>query len=322
MGDNSIFGKINQIKDNKAESVEVNKQKMYQEVRLEIEELKKNKQSYLDLYEKIQSQKEELSTNHVEYKNALKEVLAVFENEEASTILADQGVGGVKDLLNNHSDTDEAKNLQASEISIKENIANLKKMKADVINMFNIENPDYQSLKGVMGFLQIRVDTIDREIFDKSIDTPEGRDSWLVRYPTGAFHKETDFEKNIKENKEPKLREIYHELGDNIDSAFVETIKEYKPNNSNEAISLGDDYREGTHIISRGSIGVENNVINFHFGGGYSSLDYEIIQNNQGKLFFSRKDDYKALLNKGFLEIFNKKLHQIDENFKSKIENI
>lgn len=322
MGENSIFNKINEIKNEKLESKKLDKEQIYQDVRAEIEELKQKKQQYLNLYEKINSKKEEFSTNHEIYHKALEEALAIFENEEAKAILAEQGVEGVKGLLSKHADTDEAKNLNASESLVKENIENLKKMKAEIIEMFNIKNPDYKSLRGVISAISHRADAIDGEIFDNSIDTPEGRESWPLYYPTGMFHKETNLEKDIKENKTPKLRGIYHDLGDRIDSAFLEAIKEYKPVNPNDAVLMDADYKEGRHIISRKPIGVEDNKITFHFGGGYSSLKYEIVQNNQGQLFFSRKDDYKALLSRDFLKIFNKKLHQIDENFKSIAESI
>lgn len=322
MENNSIFNKLNQIKEEKAESKVVNKEQMHQEVLLEIEELKQKKQEYLDLYEKITSEKAELFANHEEYKKALEGVLAVFENEEAKALLAEQGVDGVQGLLREHPDTDEAKNLVTADASVKENLAKLKELKAEVIEKFNIKNSDFKSLRGVASFVHMSADEIDRKIFEKSIDTVEGRVSWPVSYPTGAWHKETKLEKDIKESKEPKIREIYHELGDRIDVAFLDTIQEYKPTDPRDTLTMGTEYKEGRHVISRSSIRVEDNTITFHFGGGYSSLEYTIKQNDQGQLFFSRKDEYKALLPNDFLQLFNKKLRQVDDSFKSVAENI
>jgi hypothetical protein len=322
MENNSIFNKLNQVKEEKAESKEVNKEQMHQEVLLEIEELKQKKQEYLDLYEKITSEKAELSANHEEYKKALEGVLAVFENEEAKALLAEQGVDGVQSLLREHPDTDEAKNLVATDASVKENLAKLKELKAEIIEKLDIQNPEYKTLNKVAAPLSWAADSIDREIFQKSIDTVEGRISWPVSYPTGIWHKENKFEKEIKENKEPKIREIYHELGDKIDTAFIEAIKEYEATEGHEELRPSSTYKEGRHIFSRGPIVIDTNLITFYFGSGYSQLEYRIKENDQGNLSFSRIDNFKALLPQELIDIFNKKLRQVDDSFKSVAENI
>lgn len=323
MENNSIFNKLNQIKEERAESKEVNKDQMHQEVSLEIEELKQKRQEYLDLYEKITSQRTELSTNRKAYKKALEEVLAVFENEEAKALLAEQGVDGVQSLLSEHPDTDEAKNLVTTDVSVKENLANLKELKAEIIEKLGIEDPEDKVLKKAVSELHWAAERIGPEIFQKSVDTVEGRLSWPVSYPTGVWHEETKFEKDIKENKEPKLREIYHELGDRIDDAFIEAVKEYEAIDGHEELRTSPTYKEGRHIFQRSQIVINKNLISFYFNpGSYSQLTYEIKSNEQGQLSFSRKDNYKSLLPRELLDIFNEKLRQIDDSYKSVAENI
>lgn len=321
MENRSFFDKAEQMKGQKAESQESAKEQMYTEVRSEIIETENKRRQYLDLYEKVKAQKDEFSTNREEYKKALKEVLAIFENEEAKNLLQEQGVERVKDFLLEHSDTHEAEKLATSNSLVEENLQSLKDMKAEILTVLGSENPDPKSLKESMSSLHWAIGRMDREVFNLSIDTPEGRESWLIHYPAGVFHKETLFEKNIKE-KESKLRELYHDLGDRIDSAFLESIKEYRPENPNDFVRMRDDHKEGRHIIERGPIQVKDNVITFYFGMGYSSLVYEIKQNNQGDLLFERKDNYKALLPDGFVKIFNEKLREIDNGFRSVAESI
>jgi hypothetical protein len=295
---------------------------MQKEVLLEIEELRQKQKEYRDLYETITSGKAELSTNHEEYSKALKEVLAVFDDEEAKALLAEQGVDGVQSLLREHADTDEAKNLAASDALVKENLAKLKTLKAEVIEKFDIKSPNYQTLDGVASYIQQSADAIDREVFQKSVDTVEGREAWPIAYPSGIYHEQNQFEKSIKEGKEPKLREIYHELGDNIDKAFLEAIKEYKPADERDRLRMKDSYKEGRHLFDRGTISIENNTIIFHYGAGFGSIEYKIKQGDSGSLYFSRTKEYEALLPDDFLKLFNSKLRQIDDSFRSTAESL
>ena len=100
-------------------------------------------------------------------------------------------------MQENFSDTDEVFDMSSSEELVHQNIEDLKKMKNELIQTLNIENPDYQNLRGVSTILHWRVDSIDRDLFELSVDTPEGRENWPVRYPTGIYHKETVFEISI-----------------------------------------------------------------------------------------------------------------------------
>jgi len=321
MENQSFFNKVEQMKKQKVESQESSKEQMYDEVRSEIIDIKNKKQEYSDLYEKVKSEKGEFSDNREGYKNALKEVLAIFENEEAKTMLSEQNIDGVKDFVSEHSDTNEAENLSSSDSLVKENLQNLRDMKTEILNVLGVENPDSKSLRDAMSSLQWAISRMDRELFDLSVDTPEGREAWSIRYPTGVYHEETSFEKGIKE-KESQIRETYHDLGDAIDSIELETFREYNITNPNDTLSIRENYKEGRHIISRSPLYIENDEVNFHFGGGYSSLVYKIKQNSQGKLSLSRAGEYKAILPDGYVKIFNEKLRQVDDNFKATFENI
>lgn len=321
MENKSFFNKVEQMKNQKVESQESIKEQTYDEVRSEIADIKNKKQEYSELYEKVKSEKGEFSDNREDYKNALKEVLAIFENEEAKTMLSEQGVEGVKDFTLEHSDTNEAENLSSSDSLVKQNLQNLRDMKTEILNVLGVENPDSKSLRDATNSLQWAISRMDRELFDLSVDTPEGREAWPVHYPTGVYHEETSFEKGIKE-KEPQLREIYHNLGDAIDSAHMEAFQEYNLANSNETLELKDNYKEGRHLLGRSSIGIENDEIKFHFGQGYSSLSYKLKENSQEKFSLSREGEYKALLPDGFVKIFNEKLRQVDDSFRSVVENI
>jgi hypothetical protein len=321
-GGNSIFNKIDAIKSDKIESEKTGKEKMYEEVRVDIKNLEEEKAEIHELYEKINTQRSEFAHERAEYKTARDAMIAVFDNEEAKKALSEQDITTVKDIVNSYPDTDEAKVFQNAENSVKGSIEILKIMKANVIEKFEINNPQYKSVAGVTTYLDFKESAIKEKIRDTSIDTPEGRASWPIYYPSGSYYKETNFEKGMKE-KEPKLREIYHELGDKIDTAILESIEEYNAKNTDpsENINMSSDYKEGRHVINRSSIGVNGNEIDFYFGGGYSSLEYRINEYN-GQLFFSRKGPYKSIHRDKFVEIVNKKLQDIDNSFKSVAESI
>jgi hypothetical protein len=321
-GGNSIFNKIDAIKTDKIESENTSKEKMYEEARGDIKNLEQEKREILDLYEKINTLRKEFSGNHEEYKTARDGMLAVFDSEEAKKALNEQDIDTVKDILNAYPDTDEAQALQNAENSVKGSIESLKMIKADVIEKFEINNPQYKSVSGVATYLSFKERGIEEKIQDTSIDTPEGRESWPIYYLSGSYYEETNFEKNIKE-KEPKIREVYHELGDKIDTALLESMEEYntKITDPSENMKMKSDYKEGRHVINRSSIGVKANEIEFHFGRGYSSLEYKITEHN-GQLFFSRKGSYKSLHSDKFLAIVNEKLRDIDNSFKSVAESI
>lgn len=319
MENKSFFNKVEQMKNQKVESQESSKKQMYEEVRSEIVDIQNKKQEYSDLYEKVKSEKEDFSDNRESYKKALKEVLVIFENEEAKIMLSEQGVGGVKDFVSEHTDTSEAENLSSSDSLVKENLQNLRDMKTEILNVLSVKNPDSKSLKDAMDSLQWAIIKMDQKLFDLSIDTPEGRESWPVSYPPGIYHEETSFEKGIKE-KEPQLRETYHNLGDAIDAITLEAMEEY--NLVEDILRMSDEYKEGRHIIERFQIIIENDEVQFHFGHGYSSLVYKIKENSQGKLSLLREDEYKSIFPDRFVEIFNEKLRQVDDSFRITVESI
>lgn len=313
MNENSIFGKLNSFKTAEEEVIQTKKENILSEVREDMSKLEEQKTQYLQLIEDIKAKRAELAGNRVKFKNALENLLPLFEDEEKKKLLAERGVSNISEMQENFSDTDEVFDMSSSEELVHQNIEDLKKMKNELIQTLNIENPDYQNLRGVSTILHWRVDSIDRDLFELSVDTPEGRENWPVRYPTGIYHKETVFEKNIKESKEPKLREIYHKLGDMIDGAFLEAFYEYNNSDTTDKIEHGEGYKEGRHIIGRSSVAIEDNKIEFYFGAGYSDLKYFISQGRDGNgLYFSRDHNFKALLPEKFLQIFNKKLSDID----------
>ncbi len=318
---NSIFRKVAEIKDDQVESQELDKEKMYEDVRVEITELQKKKEEYLNLQKELESKTEELTTNHGEYHAALEKVLPLFREEENREALESKGVINVRDLQEQYADTSEVQSLSVEESQTKRNLNELKQMKEDLIKNLDVQNPQYKSIPGLIQFLKLSISQIDGQIFEKTADIPEGREEWPVRYPTGIFHKETEFEKKIKEEKEGSLRKMYHDLGDRIDSILVESIEEYNSGeNVDEPMEMAKDYKKGRHILGRTSIEVDESAIRFQYGAGYSTLPYEIKSNSQGQLFFQRKDSLKMLQPDRFLQIINNKLSALDSSFKSVAE--
>lgn len=324
MSENSIFGKLNSFKAEEEKTGQDKKESILAGVREDISKLEDQKAKYLQLIEDIKNKKAELVENRDKFKKALEDLIPIFENEEQKSILVERGVSNIAELQKNFSDTDEVASISLSEGMVHQNIEELRKMKSELIEMLGIENADYQDIPGVTTMLRWSVDSINKGLIDLSIDTPEGRENWRIAYPTGAYHKETAFEKNIKESKEPKLREIYHKLGDMIDSAFLEAMYEYNNADTTEQkIEHGDGYKEGRHIIERSTIGIQDNKIEFYFGAGYSDLKYFVSQGRDGSgLYFNRDNNFKALLPEKFLQIFNKKLLNIDSKAEQMIEEL
>lgn len=317
-----MFNKINQLRTQESSHENIDKNAMYERARQDIKDLEAKKQEYLDIHEKIMSHDKDLPINREEYSNALKQILAIFEDEESVGLLEGQGIEGTKDLLEKYPDTDEVVKFSSAESVLKENLANLKEMKKGIIGMFNIKNPDYTSLNGVIQVLQMQISKIDGQIFDRSVDTPEGRGAWPISYNTGLYHKETKFERNIKENKEAQVREVYHNLGDRLDSAFLEAMKEYNTPDREEPVRFEDPHEDGTHVLARSSIRVDENTVTFTFSGGYSVIEYTLTENMDGKLNFSRTGRYKAILPRVFVDIFNEKLTQLDSHLEEISRNL
>lgn len=317
MEGNSIFNKVAEIKKSNTESQQVDKELMYSEVRREIETLSQAKEKYSNLLQEFKNKKEELLTNHTEYKQALNKVLPLFKDEENKNTLNSSDVFTVNDLQDKFADTGEIQTLSFEESQTKRNLDELRKMKERILEDLNIESSEPRNFNEVLNFLHGRIDSIDRQISERSVDTPEGRASWPIRYPMSIFHKENDFEKNIRENKEARVREIYHQLGDKIDAALLESVREFNelPEAKSEPVKMEDGYKEGRHVISRKSIEIEDNKIKFYLGGGYSSLMYEVAEGNQGKFYANCPREYKGLLPEKFIKIFNDKLGQVNQTF-------
>lgn len=310
----SIFNKIEELGNTKSNTQEASKESVIDGARKEIQDIESQKEKLIDLQNRLDEKKGELKLAKKDFDEAFQTLLPIFEDEEKKKMMGEQGIENVSQLVEKYGDTAEVKKLVDAENRVAQNIEELKNLKKEIEAAFEIDSeshPDRRSLQRLSQLLYGEIRQADADIYQLSADTPEGREKWALRYPSGAFHKESEKEKEIKE-KEPQIRELYHSLGDVIDAKFEESIEEYNKSHTEEPIKNNADFVPGRHRFSRSDIRVEGDGILLQYGGGYSALEFEIKKNNTGQWFINRKKSWQAIQSEAFVSTFNKKMKDID----------